>query len=195
MKKIISLILILVMALSLCACKKLAEAGSYKSIGIYTDTEYTLRNSGSFKSTDSEKGSYVADASGTIFFSVKDEQGFDFVKVGDYYYKRDIYGGFSEDTSEDMAMPLFNEEGACEQSFYKGEDKTYYGLTLNADKTYYASIENYDDEYVLIDKKEFTGTYVFEENILWLNYKNDKYPMIYDDATLYYKVVEKVEEK
>ena len=153
MKRIFSLLLILVICLSLCACEKVGEAGKYKTIGIFSDAEYTLKNNKSFSSSDSGKGTYEVDDSKTIWFSRKNEQGFSFVKFGDYYYKSDVYGGFTEDTSENLNPVMFNEKGRTDQAFYKGVETTYYGLDLNEDGTYTASIEYYNEDYSLKSKR------------------------------------------
>ena len=194
MRKIFSFILILVLTVSLCACEKENEtAGTYKTIGIFSDTKYTLKGDMSFKATDSTSGTYVLNTDGSILFEIENDFGFDFIKTDDYYYRQDIYGGFSEDTTEDMRAPVFDEDGRSNQSFYKGVGTTYYGLNLKDDGTYSASIEKYNEkDYSLISKEEFEGTYSFKNDILWLKHGKNKYPMIRDDGVLYYNVIQKV---
>ena len=47
-------------------------------------------------------------------------------------------------------------------------------------------------ELKFVSKKEFSGTYEFKDEILWLKHGDKKYPMIYEDGCLYYHVIEKV---
>ena len=198
MKKIFSFILVFALALSLCACKKEQKkeetpAGTYKTIGIFSDTKYTLKEDLTFTATDSTSGTYVLNTDGAIWLSRGDEQGFDFIKAGDYYYRQDVYGGFSEDTSEEFLEVMFDENGRSNQSFYKGIETTYYRLDLKEDGTYYASREEYKEEdFSLISKKEFSGKYTFKDSILWLTHGENKYPIIYDSGVLYFDVIEKV---
>lgn len=198
MKKIISLLLVLVLALGLSACKDKKEAveekpaGTYKTIGIYSDTEYTLKEDLTFTATDSTSGTYVLNTDGAIWFSRGDEQGFELVKAGDYYYRRDVNGGFDSDLSEDFLPPMFDEKGRTNQSFYKGIGTTYLGLDLKQDGKYYAYHEEYEgEEFSLVSKKEFEGTYTFKDDILWLSHGDEKYPMILGDDALYFDVVQK----
>ena len=195
MKKIFSLLLIVAVCISLCACGENPTAGKYREIGMFSNAEYELKKNEKFKADDSTKGTYVLNTDDSIWFTCDEGQGFQFMPVDDYYYKSDVYGGFSEDTSEDMNPPMFNEKNRSDQSFYKGVDKTYYALNLKEDGTYTASIEEYDENYSLVSKKEFEGTYKLKGKILWLTHGKNKYPMIYETETLYYNVIEKVEEK
>ncbi len=194
MKKVFSFILILALALCLCACEKEDEtAGTYKTIGIFSDMEYDLKEDMTFSASDSTSGTYVLNTDGSVWLTPENDFGFDFIKAGDYYYRQDIYGGFSEDTSEELNMVKFNENGRTDQSFYKGVEATYYGLDLNDDGTYSASIEKYNEkDYSLISKEEFEGTYSFKDDILWLKQGKKKYPLIYDGGVLYYNVIQKV---
>ena len=204
MKKIFSLLLVFALVLSLCSCKKknpevveVNPVGTYKTIGIYSDTEYTLKEDLTFTSTDSKKGTYVLDADEALWFSIENELGFNFVKKGDYYYK----GGegsqscFTTDTTEDFNPVMFNEKGLSNQSFVQEEGTKYYYLDLKEDGTYYAAIELYEDngeEYKFVSKEEFSGTYELKDGILWLKHGDKKYPMIYEDGYLHYHVIEKV---
>ena len=194
MKKTFLFILILALVLSFCACGS-DRKDKYENVGLYGDEEYKLSDNMTFRSSDSLKGTYVVESDGTIWFKPENTYEFNFTKVGDYYYKEDIYGGFSEDTSEKLNEVIFNEKGRTDQSFYKGVEKTYYGLDLNDDGTYSASIEKFNDDYSLISKEEFEGTYSLKGNILWLKHGKSKYPMIYDNGVLHYNVIQEVEEK
>lgn len=204
MKKTFSLLLVFVLALGLCSCKnKKAEVvdetpvGTYKTIGIYSDTEYTLREDLIFIATDATGGTYLLNTDGSIWFSRGNELGFNFVKKGNYYYKsgEGTQACFSADTTENFNQVMFNENGRSNQSFVQDEGTKYYYLDLKEDGTYYAAIELYEDKgeaYELLSKKEFSGTYEFKEEILWLKHGGKKYPMIYDGGYLHYHVIEKV---
>ncbi len=197
MKKILSFILVLVLALSLCACseEKVTEekiTGTYKNIGIFSDEEYTLNEDLTFKATDSTKGTYVLNTDGAIWFSRGDEQGFVFEKMGDYYYRTGGVDCFSRDITEDAFEVSFDEKGHSNQSFSVSTIGEYYTIDFKEDGTYYATYELYKvEDYSLITKKEFEGKYTLKDNILWLEHGENKYPMIHDDGALYFNVIQK----
>ena len=203
MKKIFSIILVLVLSLGICACTneksdEINPVGKYKNIGIFANEEYTLKEDLTFTSTDSTKGTYVHNTDGTIWFSRGDELGFDFVKQGDYYYKKGEgeCACFAHDTSENLSEVMFDENYRSNQSFQNNIGTTYYILELKEDGTYYAALELYEDagdKYDFVSKKEFKGKYSFKNSILWLTHGKDKYPMIYDAGVLYFDVIQKVE--
>ena len=68
------------------------------------------------------------------------------------------------------------------------------GLILNDDGTYKLNdMQVYITQGKVVDKETFEGTYKFENDILWLNYESNDYPVLLVDGKLYFDVIEKAE--
>ena len=209
MKRIIALVLSLTMILALCACgeteeeSKLTEdnvSGEYRGIGLYSDLNdtYRLSENTTFDTDKGVKGTYALDSSKmAVVLSPKNSPKIKLNKVGTYYYTEGFMDCFSKDTEYELEV-TFNEEGCSNQSFeYTCKDDRYlynYTLQLKENGTYTASYEKIDCIYFEDDyDTTYEGTYILEDNILWLSFGDGKYPMILVDGELYFDVLEKVE--
>ena len=165
MKKILSLFLVLVVLLSLCACDGKSSSvsnekdavGKYKSISLFLDDEYTLNENTTFESSDGRKGTYSVLRKNEIRINAKNEAEDVWTKKGDFFYSTDsnsLTRVFKKDTEYEL-KPSFDANGRSNQSFRTGEQDQFnysksFELDLKEDGTYTA-------EYKLFNKH--TGSY------------------------------------
>jgi len=218
MRKIYSLMLVITIFLSFCACNgnlvKDAETkvekesvqqestqpqqvyGTYRTVGIFLEDEYYLNENTTFDTKQGEKGTYTINDNG---FTVKPKDSVEltFVKKDNIYYKTGFMDCFEEDKDYGLE-PSFDEDGRSNQSFegnFGDINRTYqFSLKLNEDGTYTTNYWIAHNIGLDIEKEETReGEYRLEDDILWLNYKGTDYPMILADGKIYFDVIEKVE--
>lgn len=209
MKKILSLFLVLVVLLSLCACdggsssvsNEKDAVGKYKSISLFLNDEYTLNENTTFESSDGRKGTYSVLRKNEIRINAKNEAEDIWTKNGDFFYSTDsnsLTRVFKKDTEYEL-KPSFDANGRSNQSFRTGEQDQFnysksFELDLKDDGTYTAEYKIFNKHTGAYDsEKHFSGTYKFENDILWLSFDNGEYPMLLVDDKLYFDIIEKSE--
>lgn len=209
MKKILSLFLVLVVLLSLCACDGESSSvsnekdavGKYKSISLFLNDEYTLNENTTFESSDGRKGTYSVLRKNEIRINAKNEAEDIWTKNGDFFYSTDsnsLTRVFKKDTEYEL-KPSFDANGRSNQSFRTGEQDQFnysksFELDLKDDGTYTAEYKIFNKHTGAYDsEKQYSGTYKFEKDILWLSFDNGEYPMLLVDDKLYFDIIEKSE--
>ena len=206
MKKIFSLLLVVTMILSLCACgggeKAEDIAGTYKSASMFLNNTYHLNENSTYDKEPNTKGTYEIISKGGFTLSEANSSSEEvFAKSGDYYYRTNLICCFEKDEEYGLEVS-FDKNGRSNQSFSANYDtinqssmlvKTL-GLILNDDGTYKLNdMQVYITQGKVVDKETFEGTYKFENDILWLNYESNDYPVLLVDGKLYFDVIEKAE--
>lgn len=181
-------------------------AGTYVGVGIFFNDEYCLNENTTFDAVVGGighfecAGTYAVTKKNTIYFSSHDMVAVTFKKQGEYFYKSEgLMDCFEEDVKYGLKV-TFDEDGHSNQTFEGnyGQDKYHYQMkfTLNEDGTY--SITYHAWGYPAFDETDdirntYEGTYRLEDDILWLSYESNEYPMVFVDGKLYYDVFQKVE--
>ncbi|MBQ5910666.1 MAG: hypothetical protein IIW94_01485 [Clostridia bacterium] len=205
MKKIISLLFTVTLILSLCACgapKAEDVAGTYKSFSMFLNKTYQLNANSSFDKEPNIKGTYKTTSNGGFILTQANSSSEEvFSKKDNYYYRTNLICCFEKDDEYGLELS-FDENGYSNQSFaanYETLNQSSMlvkklGLILNDDGTYRLNdMQVYITQGKIVDKITFEGTYKFENDILWLNYENTDYPMLFIDGKLYFDIIEKAE--
>lgn len=209
MKKILSLFLVLVMLLSLCACNgggsdvanEVDAVGKYKSVCLFLDDEYNLNENTTFESSDGRKGTYSVFKKNEIRIKAKNEAEDIWTKNGDFFYSTDsnsLTRVFKKDTEYEL-KPSFDANGRSNQSFRTGEQDQFnysksFELDLKEDGTYTAEYKLFNKHTGSYDSEnQYSGTYKFENDILWLSFDSSEYPMLLVNDKLYFDIIEKIE--
>ena len=206
MKKIICLVLILALALPICACGGGNNieyvAGTYESASMFLNNTYKLNENGTYDKEPNTKGTYEISSKGGFTLSEANSSSEEvFAQSGDYYYRTNLICYFEKDDEYGLEVS-FDKSGRSNQSFsanYETIDQSSWlvkklGLVLNEDGTYKLyDMRVYIKQGKIADKKTFEGTYKLENDILFLNYENNDYPMLFIDGKLYFDVIEKTE--
>ena len=205
MKKALSVFLVLMLCLSLCACgggKTEEVAGTYKSISLFLDNTYQLNENGTYDKSPSVKGTYKTGSNGGFALSQNNSSSEEiFAKKENYYYRTNLICCFEKDDEYGLEA-TFDKNGRSNQSFtanYETINQTSMlvktlGLILNEDGTYKLNdMQVYITQGKVVAKETFEGTYKFENDILWLNNNNKDYPLLLVKGKLYFDILEKIE--
>lgn len=182
MKKLFALMLATALALSLAACGGEEEPvpGSYVPVGLVPGTGYEVNENGSYDHGE-EKGTYIAE-DGSLTFQAKDGSSSTLTRCGAYYHTA---VQMTEDTEYGLA-PSFDESGHSNQTFQTKADDLSFTLELHEDGTY---VFSYSKTSPVFDKFSdvvtLEGSYTLEDTVLHLNYKDNLYPFLFVDDTIF----------
>lgn len=217
MKKFLTLLCAGIMCLSLYSCGGGAESakdisteaeavGRYKSAGLFLKYECTLNENTTFDIVGNNyqggtKGTYFIKSKNEIELNPKNSAADIWRKKGKYYYSTDsnyLTKVFKQDTEYEL-KPTFDKNGRSNQNFKAGEQDQFnyvenFVLSLNEDGTYSAKHTIMNKPTLSYDLEEaFDGTYKFENDILWLNFEDNEYPLLLINDKLFFDVLEKTE--
>ena len=185
MKRALSLILIAILALSLTACGGGKEAeipGTYEAVGLVSGPAYVLNENGSFDRGE-EKGTYTAAEDGSgIVLTPKDGTAYSLLASGEYYYTETA---MTEDTEYGMA-PSFDENGHADQTFTTEAEGSTLTLTMRQDGSYsFSSSKPSAVSSKLTDTVSYDGSYRLEDTVLYLNWNEMDFPLLFVDDAIY----------
>ena len=190
---------------------------TYKNIGILMNENvvYKLKANGTFvKKADITglccKGIVQTNSNGFTLKENKSSHRETFKKCNGYFYNTD--GGipyFDEDEEYGRSISL-DSDGRTDQSF-----ETYYinlsgglgvgvqyviGIVFNEDGSfklysYHYDLSNYSTtgQFSVSNKKNYTGTYSVNDNIITLNYDGTDHILIIDNDKIYFDVIQKID--
>lgn len=190
MKKIFSLLLVLTMVFSLCACggnKTVDLTGTYKTRMWFLDGTIVL-NENTTCEIPGDKGTFVTEGD-KLTFTSKDNsyQKEEFAIETGYIYDTNDSWYFDKDEEYGLAFSP-NDNGFTDQSFEAcvindevgGSPYSWLYLDLNADGTYILKVGI--REMTSLDVLEtYEGTYTSDDSTLTLTYNGQEYTMLVND--------------